>query len=152
MDTEAILLILLSYACGIYFAIVAIRKGRLLRAAMQWASSPGQIVASEVVKSPSVMVGARQIDCRIVYEFIAGEKILGDTPRLGGNWFWTKGGVKRFVAQYVPGQQVTVYYDARDPRRNCLVRRDFSGIIALWVMAGTIFIGASAWLWAQIHP
>jgi Protein of unknown function (DUF3592) len=141
MHTEAILPILSLYAMGIYFAIVAIRKGRLLRTAMQWASSPGQIVASEVVKS----------DCRIVYEFIAGEKILGDTPRLGGNWFLTKGGVKRFVAQYVPGQQVTVYYDARDPRRNCLVRRDFAGIIALWVVAGTFFIAASVVLWGETH-
>ena len=151
MDTKAILFILLFYALGIYFALVAIRKDRLLRAAMQWASSPGQIVVSEVVKCSQLVMGTNQTDCRIVYEFIAGEKILGDTPRLGGNWFWTKGGVKRFVAQYVPGQQVTVYYDARDPRRNCLVRRDFSGIIALWVMAGTTFIAASAWLWARIH-
>src|SRR5215831_16115175 len=102
MDTKAILPLLSFYALAIYFAIVAVRKGRLLREAMQWASSPGQIIESKIVRS------GRQIDCRIVYEFIAGEKILGNTPRLGGNWFWTKSGVKRFVAQFVPGQQVTV--------------------------------------------
>jgi Protein of unknown function (DUF3592) len=143
MDWHDCLCILLLYSFGIYFAIVAVRKGRLLRETMQWASSPGQIIVSEVVKSE------RQIDCRIVYEFIAGEKILGNTPKLGGNWFWTKSGVKHFVAQYVPRQQVMVYYDASDPRRNCLVRRDSSGIIALWVMTGVVFLVASVWLWTQ---
>src|SRR5829696_5578777 len=130
MQPKGILAIVVGYGAGIYFATSAWRKSSLLRAASRWPSVRGRIIESTLFKN-----ALGKTHFRVRYEFVAGERIESDTPRLCGDWFWNNEAQAAFVARYAPGQEVEVYFSPRDSRQNCLDRTDRSGITAMWVIA-----------------
>ncbi|HKS36171.1 MAG TPA: DUF3592 domain-containing protein, partial [Verrucomicrobiae bacterium] len=115
-----------------------------MKRAQRWLSAPGRIVESTLYKDPH----QNRTHFRIRYEFSVGEKIEGATPRVSGDWFWSDKQQAAFVSRFVPGQQVEVFYDPRDPKQNCLDRNDNSGIAAMWVIAagGTLLASLIVWL------
>ncbi|MFT3828491.1 MAG: DUF3592 domain-containing protein [Opitutaceae bacterium] len=119
------------YGAGLWCTQNALRKTRLLREAQFWLGTSGRILESRIHRDPQRNLTHLQIR----YEFEVGERIVGNTPRLCGHWFWTDKQQRAFAARFQPGQTVEVYYDPRDPRRSCLDRADRSGIGALWVIA-----------------
>jgi len=131
MTGKAILAIIFGYGAGVWFASSAIRRSMLFRRATQWFSARGRILESTTYKEP----GSQKTHFRIRYEFEMGEHIEGATPRLCGDWFWGNKDQNAFVARYVAGQEVEVFYDPMDPKRNCLDRTDRSGISAMWCLA-----------------
>ena len=147
MTPKAILAICVGYGAGIWFSLLALRKRSLMKRAQRWLSAPGRIVESTLYKDPH----QNRTHFRIRYEFSVGEKIEGATPRVSGDWFWSDKQQAAFVSRFVPGQQVEVFYDPRDPKQNCLDRNDNSGIAAMWVIAAGGTLLASLIVWLQIH-
>ncbi len=142
---KAILAILVSYGAGIWCAILALRKSRAIEEAKRWPSVRGKILESVIYKDPD----RNATHFRVRYEFVVGERIEGNTPRLSGNWFWNNQQQKAFVDRYKSGQEVDVFYNPRDPRKNCLDRKDRSGIGVLWVISvgGVILASLLVWLY-----
>jgi hypothetical protein len=122
-------------------AVSALRKTSALRKAVHWPSVPGTIIES-------FYLGGRGNAYSIRYVFVAGHEITGKTPRLCGNWFWRAKQVKALVARYQVGEEVEVFYDPTNPKRNCIDREDRRGIELLWVGAAvwTLFTALLAWL------
>jgi hypothetical protein len=147
MTPKAILAVCVGYGAGVWFSTLALRKRALLDRAKTWLSARGHILESTLYKDPS----RKSTHFRILYEFHAGEKIEGSTPRIAGDWFWNKKQQATFVSRYTPGQEVEVFYDPRDPKQNCLDRTDRSGIMVMWIIAlgGTLL--ASLLVWLQFH-
>jgi hypothetical protein len=136
MTGKAIFAMAVGYGSGGWFTYSAIRRTLLLRRATQWFSARGHILESTTCRDP----GSQKTHFRVRYEFDVGERIEGATPRLSGDWFWGDKDQKAFVARYVAGQEVEVFYDPMNPNKNCVDRTDRSGITALWCIA----IGAAA--------
>ena len=147
MTTKALIAICVGYGAGIWFSIQALRRRALLNRARQWLSVRGEIIESTTYRDPN----RNATHFRIRYRFVIGETIEGSTPRVSGDWFWNDKQQTAFVARYVPGQQVEVFYDPRDPRQNCLDRTDTSGIVPMWVIAAGGTILASLLVWLQMH-
>ena len=144
MTGKAILAMVVGYGAGAWFTFSAIRRTLLLRRATQWFSARGRILESTTYKDP----GSQKTHFRIRYEFEMGEKIEGTTPRLSGDWFWGDKDQNAFVARYVAGQEVEVFYDPMNSKRNCLDRTDRSGITAMWCIAigGIVLASLLVWL------
>jgi hypothetical protein len=140
---KAILAMAFGYGAGVWFTVSAVRRTMLLNRANQWFSARGRILESTIYREP----GSGKEHFRIRYEFEVGERIEGTTPRLCGDWFWGSKDQNAFVARYVAGQEVEVFYDPRDPRRNCLDRTDRTGVTAMWCLAGGGVALASFLLW-----
>ncbi len=147
MNPKEILAIGVGYGAGIWFSILALKKMALLRDAERWASTRGRILESCLYRDEE----RNTIHFRIRYEFTAGEKIEGKTPRLAGDWFWTEKQQAAFVSRYGQDQEVEVFFDTRDPRRNCLDRRDGSGVTILWIIAIGGPVLASMLVWLRSH-
>ena len=145
MTPKAILAICAGYGAGIWFSIDACRRTVLLKKARKWPSVLGEILESTTYKDP----GGKSTNFRIRYRFAVGETIEGATPRLSGEWFWNKKQQAAFVARFVAGQHVEVFYDPCDPKRNCLDRDDRSGIAPMWIMAVSGVVMASLLLWLK---
>jgi hypothetical protein len=144
MNAKAILAICIGYGAGVWFSFLALKKRALLDRARGWMSTTGRILESTLYRHPT----RNGTHFRVHYEFMVGEKIVGTTPRAAGDWFWNDKEQAAFVARFVPGQEIEVFYDARDPRQNCLDRSDASGITAMWIIAlgGTLLASLLTWL------
>jgi hypothetical protein len=144
MTAKAFLAMLVGYGAGIWFCALALKKRAALARAKGWLSARGRILESALYKDPN----RNATHFRIRYEFHIGEKIEGSTPRIAGDWFWNNKQQAAFVSRYVPGQEVEVFYDPRDPKLNCLDRTDRSGIAVMWIIAlsGTLLASLLIWL------
>ena len=143
-NEKTFLAIAAGYGAGVWCSISALRKIRAIAAARHWPSALGKILESREYSDPA----GKATHFVIRYEFVVGDRIEGNTPRLSGEWFWSNDAQSEFVVRYVAGEPVEVFYDPRDPKRNCLDRGDRSGITALWVIAiaGTALASALVWL------
>lgn len=146
LPLKTLLAIGFGFGGGLWCAASAFRKTRQLNEARFWLATPGRILEARILRD----AGNRRNHFRIRYEFTADERREGDSPRLCGHWFWSDRQQLRFAARFQPGQIVDVYYDPRDPRRNCLDRDDRSGVGALWVLAGGGPLLASLVLWLAL--
>jgi Protein of unknown function (DUF3592) len=144
MNSEAALAVCGGFGAGVWCSVAALRKAAALRVARHWPSVRGRILESVVFRDDA----RNATHFRVRYEFLLGTMIEGSTPRLSGDWFWSNRQQAAFVARYAPGQEVDVFYDPRNPARNCLDRDDASGITALWVIAvgGTVLAALIVWL------
>jgi hypothetical protein len=144
MTAKAIFAICIGYGAGIWFSVLALKKAASLRRAESWTRTQGRIMEATLYKDPD----RNATHFRIRYEFLAGQRIEGTTPRIAGDWFWNGKQQAAFVSRYVPGQAVEVFYDPRDPTRNCLDRNDRSGITIMWIIAvgGTLLASLLVWL------
>ena len=146
--------ILYIWGAGLLFAVVcaalAVRKTLAFRKAVHWPSVRGTIVQSEAYYSAVKKANTY----RIRYVFVAGHEITGSTPRLSGDWFWSEEQMHAFVDRYPVGQEVEVFYDPANPKRNCLDREDRRGIRLLWIGAVFVAIVSSllAWRLAVASP
>jgi hypothetical protein len=139
------------YAFGVGCVLAAAYKAAALRRAAEWPSVGGKIVESETWSDRN---GEH---FRIRYEFLAGQEnptsgvqgrghshcfreITGSSPRLSGSWFLNGRRMHEFVDRYPVGQEVEVFYDPRNPKRNCLDREDRGGIRTLWGCAAFALI------------
>ena len=147
MTIKAIIAICIGYGAGAWFSFLALKKKALLARAKDWLSARGRILESTLYKDPK----RNATHFRVRYEFHVGERIEGSTPRIAGDWFWNNKQQADFVARYVPGEEVEVFYDPRDPKQNCLDRTDTSSISVMWLIAlgGTIL--ASLLVWMSFH-
>jgi hypothetical protein len=144
MTAKAAIAITGGCCLGAYFAFSAIRKHLMYQRARFWPSVLGTITESLLYQDPSQ---GNATHFRVSYEFVVGDTLRGSTPRLCGDWFWSKQQQAVFVGRYVIGQQVEVFYDPRDPKKNCLDREDKTGISALWMLAASLTFLAFALLW-----
>jgi len=125
-------------------AVTAARRTIALRKAVHWPSVRGKIIKSYASH------GRFSNYCRIRYAFVVGHEITGSTPRLSGKWFWTSIQMDAFVARYPVGQEVEVFYDPENPRRNCLDREDRGGLLPLWFGAALAVICTALLAWASL--
>ena len=144
-NEKTFLAIALGYGAGVWCSVSALRKMRAMSQARHWPGVRGKVLESVEYTDPS----GKHTHFRIRYEFTVGDRIEGNTPRLSGEWFWSREAQSEFVVRYIKGEPVEVFYDPRDPRRNCLDRDDRSGITALWVIAIAGTAVASALIWLQ---
>ena len=93
-------------AVGIYWATVALSRHRRYAQAQGWSRGLGEILASELYRSEK---HDGYVHYRVTYKFSSGKDIVGDTPRICGDWFWGDRAQKEFVAKYQVGQPVTVF-------------------------------------------
>jgi hypothetical protein len=154
-------ILLLGYAAGpaVWCAVTAARKTIAFRKAVHWPSVPGRIITSQACRGTK---GGSYIHIR--YEFLAPHEITsptsrlpghahcfsnitGSTPRLSGRSFWTFKQAQEFVDRYPVGQEVEVFYDPTNPKRNCIDREDRRGIRLLWIGAAiaTLCTAVLAW-------
>jgi hypothetical protein len=147
MTAKAILAIVVGYGAGLWFSVLAWRKQAALERAKGWLTTRGRILEATLYQDPQ----RNATHFRIRYVFQVGNQIEGNTPRLSGDWFWNSKQQAAFVSRFTPGQEVEVFYDPRDPTRNCLDHTDRSGIWAMWVIAlgGTILATLLVWLGRQ---
>ncbi|MBI4346711.1 MAG: DUF3592 domain-containing protein [Elusimicrobia bacterium] len=144
--------LIVGVCCGLYaayrFSARALEHERLLAAAKDWPSANGTILESTLGEAPDKKKSARM---RIRYEFWPGEKLEGDTPRCGGNMFWSRGDMAALVARHQPGREVRVYYDPVQRTRNCLDRKDRSGANVEWLFAGVGALVAIVLPWLALR-
>ena len=131
-NLKEILAITFGYGAGLVCGAKAIQGWLLLARARHWQSTEGIIRESTLYKDPE---RNNATHFRIVYEFVAGGPILGNTPRLSGNWFFNLKQQQRFVERFKTGEVVTVYHDAAKPQVNCLDRDDKSGVVVYGIMS-----------------
>lgn len=143
-NEKTFLAIFVGYGAGLWCAVAALRRARAMAEARHWPGVRGRILESVEYQDP----GGKATHFRIRYEFTVGDRIEGHTPRLSGDWFWSNDAQTDFVSRYVRDAPVEVFYDPRNPRRNCLDRDDRTGLTALGViaLAGTLLASGLAWL------
>jgi hypothetical protein len=134
MTLKGLLCIFFGFGAGAWFGYLALKKFLLMGRAKYWPSVHGLIIDSAIV----VDYEQKKTHFKVRYEFVIGERIESQTPRIAGDWFFSNKKQEAFVARYSAGQLVEVFYDPRNPKINCLDREDQSGIIAL----GIVSIGA----------
>lgn len=133
------------FGAGIWFSVAALRKMLALQRVKHWPSIEGRVIESVLFQDPE---RKNATHFRVRYEFVIGDTIIGSTPRFSGDWFWNNKQQAQFVARFVPGQAVEVFYDPKDPTKNCMDRDDRTGIIILWIIAagGTLLASLLVWL------
>lgn len=148
MSGKGAIAIAFGYGAGIWFVIAAIKRRLLLQQAQRWILTRGRIIESRVVTQN----GGKTSDVLIRYEFLAGERIEGSTPRVSGEWFFNNKQQAAFAARYVPGTEAEVFYDPRNPRNNCLDRTDATGVIVMILLAIGGSALASLLVWLERKP
>ena len=145
MSPKEALAVCFGFGAGIWFSVAALRKMLALQRVKHWPSIEGRVIESVLFQDPE---RNNATHFRVRYEFIMGETIIGSTPRFSGGWFWNNVQQAQFVARFVPGQTVEVFYDPNDPTNNCVDRDDRTGIIILWIIAagGTLLASLLVWL------
>lgn len=125
MDLKALIVGVAALSLGVYLLFDAGRRWLRFRKAQWWPGAPGSILEAIVYDDPR---RKNMQHFRVIYEFApdARTTILGETPRLCGDWFWSLKAQAKWVSQYSPGQLVEVFFDPEDPERNCLDRTDTS--------------------------
>lgn len=141
MRPKAILVGVFAIGAALFYAGRALWRWRTFHAAQYWPSATGTILESCVYRESEDAAE----EFRVRYEFTADSKVIGDTPRLCGKWFWTLAAQREFVGRFQPGQSVDVYFDPEDPSRNCLDRDDVTSFLAEATMA-VIFLGVGVLL------
>jgi hypothetical protein len=144
-NEKAFLAMFVGYGAGLWCTVSALRRSRAMAQAQHWPGIRGKVLESVEYQDPA----RKATHFRIRYEFTVGDRIEGRTPRLSGDWFWSNAAQSEFVGRYVAGEAVEVFYDPRDPHRNCLDRADRSGITALWMIAAAGTLLASLLVWLQ---
>lgn len=151
----------LGYGLALSYTVSALRTTIDFRKALHWPSVRGRIIESET------HYGKGGGKFRLRYEFFVGQEItssapqnrghshsfrmiIGSTARLSGDWFWTSTQMEEFVNRYPTGQAIEVFYDPKNPKRNCLDREDRRGLAPLWVGAAVATICTSLVSWALI--
>ena len=149
-------------------AVAAVRNTIALRKAAHWPSVRGTITASHA--TPGVKGGRGNLGSghfRIRYKFQVPHEIAsptsrppghthgftqvtGSTPRLSGTWFWSFKPMQEFVHRYPVGQEVDVFYDPGNPKRNCLDREGQRGIRLLWFGAAVATLRTAALAWVAV--
>ncbi len=148
MANEKIFLaIAAGYGAALWCGTSALRKSWLLARARRWPSTRGKILEAVFYEEQD----PDRTHSALRYEFTVGERIEGCTGRLSGGLFWSKDEEADFIYQFVMGDEVEVFYDPADPRRNCLDRDDPGGIFMLWFTAAAGAIIASACAWWFFH-
>jgi Protein of unknown function (DUF3592) len=134
----------------------AVYKSLQVRAASDWPSAPGKVVASNSqVRDVRVLDASREDGFRIekrnfaniVYEYsVSGETLSNNRVSLDedrGNF-----GIAETITRYPVGRDVTVYYNSRHPREAVLERDTPKGwwgcfgggmVIALAIIFGSVF-------------
>ncbi len=145
MSLDLLHILITFLIASISTAALALKKLLALQKVRQWPSIQGRVIESVLYKDPALNNATTS---RIRYEFVIGDKIIGSTPRHSGQWFWTKRQEEEFVSRFAAGQTVDVFYDPRDPTKNCLEREDRSGITILLLLAaaGVLFGLLLVWL------
>ncbi|HYC71690.1 MAG TPA: DUF3592 domain-containing protein [Opitutaceae bacterium] len=132
MSPKSLLAICVGFGAGGWFAFQAARRTLAFNRALWWPGVRGTILES--VEYRDEVRNGRHF--RVRYEYtVNGERFIGSTPRLCGDWFWGLKEQTAFVARYAPGQEVEVFHDPANPRISCLDRTDRSGISAMWIIA-----------------
>lgn len=140
-DLKALFAILFGYGAGLVCGAKAIKGWLLLARARRWQSTEGIVRESSLYRVPERQ---NALHFRIVYEFVAGGPVVGNTPRLSGNWFFNLKQQQRFVERFRAGEVVPVYFDPANPARNCLDREDRSGVVAYGLMSiGAILLATA---------
>lgn len=149
MSPKEVLVIAFGFGAGVWFSVAALRKMLALQRVRHWPSIEGTVIESVLYRDS---VRRNALHFRIRYEFTIGDTIVGSTPRFSGDWFWTDKLQAQFAARFSAGQRVSVFYDPRDPTKNCLDREDQSGITILWIIAGITTLLAALLLWMDSFP
>jgi ABC-type multidrug transport system fused ATPase/permease subunit len=128
-------------------------KGLDLRRAASWETTTGRIVSSKIAQRTIKFAGEpERIEnyAAIIYEFTAnGRKVQGSRIGIGDDT--RDADAAPTVKRYPVGANVTVYYDANDPKNCVLERGGPKGIEAKGcVMAVVELAVAGAILWALI--
>jgi hypothetical protein len=145
MSPKGMLAVFVGYGAGVWCCALAIRKALAFQQARHWPSTSGVVTESSLYRDAT----SNATHFTVKYEFTIGDRIVGSTPRLSGGWFWSDKQQAAFVRRFAVGQKVEVFYDPRDPKKNCLDREDRSGISALWVIAIGGIALASILVWLQ---
>jgi hypothetical protein len=146
MNPKEALTIVVSYGVGAWFAASALKKMLSLQRVRHWPSIEGTITESVLYQDPA---RKNHTHFRVQYEFTVGDRIVGSTPRFSGDWFWNNKRQAAFVARYAPGQKVEVFYDPKNPAKNCLDREDQSGIVILWIIVVAATAAATFLVWLE---
>ena len=98
------------------------------RASRTWPSVPGEVMwSSSQARTRSRRTGARSFDFLIDYRYeVKGQEYSG--TRL--DWSSIQKSdreVSSLMQKYPPRRKIKVFYDARNPKRSCLVPDSFSG-------------------------
>lgn len=137
---------------GIIFVVTGffvMRYGQSLmkkaKASLEWPTTPGVVVESEVVRSRN-KDGGKNYHADVVYEyFVDGAKYLGDDVRAGSSNMSSSnsGGAHKITNTYPKGREVTVYYDPASPQDAVLEPGVFMETkFAFWF--GVVFIAMGA--------
>jgi hypothetical protein len=150
MSLKALIVGALALVAGIGILVDVARRWWRFRSASYWASGRGRILESYLYRDTFQW---RTMHFRVRYEFAPddGKLLVGETPRLCGDWFWSDRAQAQFVGRYATDQEVEVFYDPADPTRNCLDRDDTSSFAAqtclavIVLTAGFILLLLSGW-------
>lgn len=145
MTIKGLLCIPVGFGAGLWCGVAALQKSIVMSRAKYWPSVEGRILESVLIPD----LERRKTHFKVRYEFVLEERIESATPRIAGDWFWNNRLQVAFVARYAPGQVVEVFYDPRNPKRNCLDREDRSGIFALGILSisATTLAALLLWVW-----
>lgn len=121
---------------GLIAVLWAMWKQLMVRRSATWASTLGEIVRSEVVRTRSGAWDSRHTSYEACVEYrydVGGQTLTGKTIDLGGTVHTSlQGHAARRCAAYPAGVRTLVYYDPARPERACLERTG----------AGPLFFGA----------
>ena len=112
---------LIPFALGALLAGGGVYGLLLLRRVNNWPETPGRILERELTRDPQ----DKDETEIILYEYeVAGRRYTSTRICVGVNFRATLGGIstaqQRLNRYSYIGQQVTVFYDPRNPRRACL--------------------------------
>ena len=137
---EALVLLFCAGVAGVMALGILVDVARRyvrFRAARHWAVAEGRGLEAYTYHHPQ----KNMPHFRITYEFTAadGTALVGDTPRLCGDWFWSNQAQEAYVARHMVGEVLDVFYDPSRPTRNCIDRTDITSFQAHCAMAGIFF-------------
>jgi hypothetical protein len=158
---EIIVICAVGFGTAVGCAVTAARRTIALRKAAHWPSVRGKIIESYAYHDKYNGYFRIRYEFPVAYEITSptsrlprhargSAKITGSTPRLSGKWFWTSIQMDAFVARYPVGQEVEVFYDPENPRRNCLDREDRGGLLPLWFGTALAVICTALLAWASL--
>ena len=133
-NPEEIGAIAVGAAGGLWSLVVVLKKSFLYKAAQSWPCVEGKIIESFIYRESSNKINPFKdvylTHFKVLYEFLVINRyLIGNTPRICGDWFWNNRLQQEFVDRFHPGQAVLVYYEPGNPKRNCIDRTDTSSII-----------------------
>jgi hypothetical protein len=135
MHIKALLALAIGIGASFWFGVLAVHKWLLIRRASRWDTTMGEVIESGTFKNAE-----GKTHFKVCYRFKTGTReLVGDSPRISGDWFLSNGQQQAFVDRFLVGTQVPVYFDRSRPERNCVDRTDRTGVYVL----ATIAVGAA---------